>query len=64
MTSENNKINYDISHCAMEELFVNLIHKYIKKSITRSKMKVYISNCRENAKKGLLKNYLDSLQDV
>lgn len=62
-TEKDGIINYDISPYAMETLIINLLHKHVKKSITRTNMKIYIKNCRKYAKMGSLKNYLQTLED-
>ena len=58
-----NNMNYNISPYAMETLFIDLLRKHSKKPITRSKMKKYISNCREHAKTGTLKQYLQEFEN-
>ena len=58
-----NNMNYNIAPTAMETLFIDLLRKHSKKPITRNKMKKYISNCREHAKIGTLKQYLQEFEN-
>lgn len=58
-----NNMNYNIAPTAMETLFIDLLRKHSKKPLTRSKMKNYISNCREHAKTGTLKKYLQEFEN-
>tara|TARA_B100001142_G_C13743813_1_gene426522 strand:+ start:308 stop:490 length:183 start_codon:yes stop_codon:yes gene_type:complete len=58
-----NNMNYNIAPTAMETVFIDLLRKHSKKPLTRSKMKKYISNCREHAKTGTLKQYLQEFEN-